>query len=156
MTACLVFAGPVGVEEADLVQQQFEEAMDSRESGKVFDAIKIFENILATNPYLNRARLELAVAYHEASMYEQAINQFQIVLDDPDKWNRETFQELIDSNETRRVYLPKPMPLILLYTTCRFDENGDIVFKKDVYKRDRAVLEGLNEEFTIWQRRSFN
>lgn len=83
-TACLIIAGYARAEETDSVQQQFEEAMDSRESGKVYDAIKIFENMLATNPYLNRARLELAVAYHEASFYEQAIEQFQIVLDDPE------------------------------------------------------------------------
>ena len=81
---CFVAAGSAMAEEADLVQQQFDEAMNNRESGKVYDAIKIFENILATNPYLNRARLELAVAYHEASLYEKAIEQFQIVLDDPE------------------------------------------------------------------------
>lgn len=81
---CLALATSVRAEETDLVQQQFEEAMNSRESGKVYDAIKIFENILSTNPYLNRARLELAVAYHEASMYEKAVEQFQIVLDNPE------------------------------------------------------------------------
>ena len=82
--ACAVASGGALAEEPDPVQQMFEEAMDDRESGKIYDAIKIFENILATNPYLNRARLELAVAYHEASLYEKAIEQFQIVLDDPE------------------------------------------------------------------------
>ena len=81
---CFIISGNTLAGENDDVQKQFEQAMDSRESGKIFDAIKIFENILATNPYLNRARLELAVAYHEASMYEKAIEQFQIVLDDPE------------------------------------------------------------------------
>jgi tetratricopeptide (TPR) repeat protein len=71
-------------EENDVIQAQFEEALDERESGKIYDAIKLFENILATNPYLNRARLELAVAYHEASDYQKAMEQFQIVLDDPE------------------------------------------------------------------------
>jgi len=80
---CLIAAGSVTAEETEEIQMQFEEALDNRESGKVYDAIKIFENILATNPYLNRARLELAVAYHEASLYEKAMDQFQIVLDDP-------------------------------------------------------------------------
>ena len=80
---CFITTGSVLAEEADPIQLQFEEALDSRESGKVYDAIKIFENMLATNPYLNRARLELAVAYHEASLYEKAMEQFQIVLDDP-------------------------------------------------------------------------
>jgi tetratricopeptide (TPR) repeat protein len=81
---CFIATGSVLAEETDPIQLQFEEALDNRESGKVYDAIKIFENILATNPYLNRARLELAVAYHEASLYEKAIEQFQIVLDDPE------------------------------------------------------------------------
>ncbi len=81
---CFIVAGSAMAEDADLVQKQFDEALDNRESGKVYDAIKIFENMLATNPYLNRARLELAVAYHEARLYEKAIEQFQIVLDDPE------------------------------------------------------------------------
>lgn len=81
---CLYTSTSASAEEADLIQSQFEEAIDDRESGKIYDAIKIFENILATNPYLNRARLELAVAYHEASLYEKAMEQFQIVLDDPE------------------------------------------------------------------------
>ena len=84
VAACTIASGTASAETPDLIQQQFEEAMDDRESGKIYDAIKIFENILATNPYLNRARLELAVAYHEASMYEKATEQFQIVLDDPE------------------------------------------------------------------------
>ena len=81
---CVVISSGALAEELDPIQQQFEEAMEDRESGKIYDAIKIFENILATNPYLNRARLELAVAYHEASLYEKAIEQFQIVLDNPE------------------------------------------------------------------------
>ena len=32
---------------------------------------------------------------------------------------------------------------------------SNIIFKKDVYDRDKAVLDGLNEEFKIWQRRVF-
>ena len=43
----IMAAGSIMAEEADPVQLQFEEAMDDRESGKVYDAIKIFENILA-------------------------------------------------------------------------------------------------------------
>ena len=83
IACCGIAFNSMAADETDLAQQQFEEAMDDRESGKVFDAIQMFENILSTNPYLNRARLELAVAYHEASRYKDAIEQFQIVLDDP-------------------------------------------------------------------------
>jgi tetratricopeptide (TPR) repeat protein len=83
-TLCFIINGNLIAEEVDIIQEQFEEALDERESGKIYDAIKLFENILATNPYLNRARLELAVAYHEASDYQKAMEQFQIVLDDPE------------------------------------------------------------------------
>lgn len=77
-------AAPVIAEESDSVQAMFDQAMSDREAGKVFEAIKLFEDILKTNPYLNRARLELAVAYHQASRYQDALEQFRMVLDDPE------------------------------------------------------------------------
>ena len=80
----------------------------------------------------------------------------ELLLDDPDKWSRERIQELLDTNETRRVNLPKPKPVMLLYGTISFDENGNYIIKKDVYERDPAVLEGLNEEFAIWQTRAID
>ena len=45
---------------------------------------------------------------------------------------------------------------MLLYVTIWTDENDDIIFKKDVYDRDQQVLDGLNEEFAIWQTRAIN
>ena len=82
--SCLTSSSHVMAEEVDPVQIQVEDAIDEREAGKIYDAIKMFENILSTHPYLNRARLELALAYHEASLYQQSMEQFQIVLDDPE------------------------------------------------------------------------
>lgn len=79
----VITAAPAIADESDPVQALFDEAMSDRESGKVFEAIKLFEDILKTNPYLNRARLELAVAYHQASRYQDALEQFRKVLDDP-------------------------------------------------------------------------
>ena len=78
----------------------------------------------------------------------------ELLLNDPEKWNRESIQKLLDTNETTRVNLPQPKPVMLLYATIRFDENNNYIFKNDVYERDRQVLEGLNEEFTIWQTRA--
>jgi hypothetical protein len=77
----------------------------------------------------------------------------ELLLDDPDKWNRGKILELLDTQKTQRVDLPKPKPIMLLYMTVWFDENNNFIFKKDVYDRDKPVLEGLNEEFSIWQRR---
>jgi len=65
-------------------QKIFDAAMKERDSGKVYDAIEKFEYILSRRPSLNRARLELAVSYHRASQYEEALHEFQTVLDDPE------------------------------------------------------------------------
>lgn len=64
-------------------QQLFEDAMARLESGKIYSAIELFETLLNNNPTLNRARLELGVAYHKASRHQEAQRQFKIVLDDP-------------------------------------------------------------------------
>lgn len=85
---------------------------------------------------------------------ENYIEFAELLLDDPAKWNRQSILELLDTNETLRVNLPKPKPVLLLYETVSFDENGNYIFKKDVYERDRPVLEGLNNEFAIWQTRA--
>jgi tetratricopeptide (TPR) repeat protein len=68
-------------EEAQFI---FELAMKERDSGKVFSAIEKFEYILDRRPSLNRARLELAVSYHRAKEYDEALEEFQSVLDNPD------------------------------------------------------------------------
>ena len=68
----------------DAVQSLFDEAIEKRDSGKVYEAIELFETILSTRPQLSRVRLELAVAYHRASQYNAATKQFTTVLDNPD------------------------------------------------------------------------
>jgi murein L,D-transpeptidase YcbB/YkuD len=75
----------------------------------------------------------------------------ELLLDDPEQWNRDSIQSLLDTNKTTRINLPKPKPVMLMYVTVWFDEDGNFIFKRDVYDRDPAVLEGLQEEFSIWQ-----
>ena len=79
----------------------------------------------------------------------------QRLLDDQIDWSPEKIQELIDTEETQTVHLRRKMPVILVYCTVTVDQNGDVFFKKDVYDRDPAVLDGLNEDFRIWQRKAF-
>lgn len=87
---------------------------------------------------------------------ENNIELAELLLNDPEKWNRERIREMIESNQTQRVNLPQPKPVMLLYVTIWLDEHDNFIFKKDVYDRDRQVLEGLNEEFAIWQTRAVN
>lgn len=71
-------------EDATDPQVLFEEAMALRDSGKIFKSIDVFETILSKQPGLGRARLELAVAYHQARRYEDAKEQLEKVLNDPE------------------------------------------------------------------------
>jgi murein L,D-transpeptidase YcbB/YkuD len=87
---------------------------------------------------------------------EKNIELAELLLNDPVKWNRERILEAIDTNITQRVNLPKPKPIMLLYVTIWFDEHANCIFQKDVYNRDQQVLDGLNEDFTIWQTRAIN
>lgn len=84
VVAALLFAGSIWAAEPaqpDPNQALFDEAMDKRDSGRLFDAIEIFETLLKNQPDLGRVRLELAVAYHRASQYEEALKEFNAVLE---------------------------------------------------------------------------
>ena len=64
-------------------QKAFDQAMKDRKEGRIEAAIKGFQTILSNNPELNRARLELAVAYFYALNFNKAIQEAERVLNDP-------------------------------------------------------------------------
>jgi murein L,D-transpeptidase YcbB/YkuD len=76
----------------------------------------------------------------------------ELLLNDKTNWSREKIMKVIESKETKTVFLPEPVPVILLYWTVSFDENNTIQFKKDVYGRDDAVLKALEGAFKIRKR----
>ena len=79
---------------------------------------------------------------------ERPFELAELLLDDPGKWNRAAIDTLIESGETRTVFLREPIPVFLLYWTVR-TRDGFLVFKEDIYGRDKAVLEALNGEFKM-------
>jgi len=48
--------------------------------------------------------------------------------------------------------LSKPVPVLLFYWTAAPEPDGSMRFKKDPYKRDAEVLEGLNGQFKFRKR----
>jgi hypothetical protein len=79
----LALAAAHAAAQGESPQQLFERAMRERERGDLYDAIRSFQAILAEHPGLNRARLELAVAYYHAMDHAAALAEARRVLADP-------------------------------------------------------------------------
>lgn len=66
------------------------------------------------------------------------------LLDDPVNWSREKLQAAIDTRETRKVPLSRPVPILLAYWTAQVDPDGYIAFRPDIYHRDGPLLAALD------------
>jgi L,D-transpeptidase YcbB len=73
----------------------------------------------------------------------------ELLLKDPAKWDQKTIQAAIDSGKTRRVNLPQPVTVMLLYWTAEATPEGVVEFRDDIYGRDQKVLQGLESHFNF-------
>jgi hypothetical protein len=88
LALALAALSPLGALAADATagattESLYRQGLYERETGRPFDAIDTLESVLNANPTLNRARLELAVAYYRTLNFERAKAEAQRVLDDP-------------------------------------------------------------------------
>lgn len=67
-------------------------------------------------------------------------------------WSRERIEEAIASGRTQAITIARPVPIYLLYWTVGVTADGKIRFKRDVYDRDRAVLNSLDQDYRIDER----
>ena len=66
-----------------------------------------------------------------------------------DGWTQERFREVLDSGEITTVFLPEPMPVLLLYWTAMVGQDSIVYFYNDVYNRDQAVADVLDAPFRL-------
>jgi len=66
------------------------------------------------------------------------------LMDDPEVWNMDKINEILESKKTTRINLPKPIDIIILYWTAGADKEHRLFFDKDVYGRDDAVIKALD------------
>ena len=59
------------------------------------------------------------------------------------RWNREAIEQALDEGTERTIYLPRPIPIHLLYWTAWADEDGTIEFRTDINGVDRALSGAL-------------
>jgi murein L,D-transpeptidase YcbB/YkuD len=78
---------------------------------------------------------------------ERPFELAELVLNDPERWDQQGIQQLLDSRRTQRVNLKEPLPVLILYWTAEVDADGRVHFRKDVYGRDERVLDALDGDF---------
>ena len=59
------------------------------------------------------------------------------------KWGREAIETALDEGTERTIYLPKPMPIHLLYWTAWADGDGTIQFRTDINALDKSLANAL-------------
>jgi len=80
---------------------------------------------------------------------EKPFELAELLLDDPSIWSLPNIMAAVDSKKTKKVFLPRPVPIMLQYWTVEVDETGVISFKKDPYNQDVSVLKGLGRDAGI-------
>jgi murein L,D-transpeptidase YcbB/YkuD len=50
---------------------------------------------------------------------------------------------LFASRETTTIYLKQPVPVYIVYLTAFVADDGDVTFRRDVYGRDKQLVEAL-------------
>ena len=73
----------------------------------------------------------------------------QLLLGDQPDWNQHKVAAAIQAGETKTIHLKQTMPVLLLYWTVDPDPGGDVRFYRDIYERDREIIERLDSEFRI-------
>lgn len=71
------------------------------------------------------------------------------LLRDSKAWNKKKLEDLVQSGKTQTIFLPKPIAVYLLYGTAYVDRDGLLQFRKDIYDRDMALWQALNNSFTV-------
>jgi L,D-transpeptidase YcbB len=63
-------------------------------------------------------------------------------------WSEEKHREILDSGMTKTLWLPRPVPVHLLYQTVWREADGRMVFRPDIYERDPELLAAIERHST--------
>ena len=69
------------------------------------------------------------------------------LLRDKPEWTPDTIREAINGDETIRVELTNPIPVLILYGTAIVLKNGEVQFFDDIYGYDKDLERALNEDY---------
>ena len=80
---------------------------------------------------------------HGCIRIEKPIDLAAYLMRKNNKWKREAIEAALDEGTERTIYLPKPMPIHLLYWTAWADEDGTIQFRADIHGLDQPLAASL-------------
>ncbi len=80
---------------------------------------------------------------HGCVRVEEPLKLADFLLQGHEGWTQETVAAALDGKTPRRVVLPRPVPVHLLYWTAFVDGEGTVNFRPDIYRRDGAVRRAL-------------
>ncbi len=80
---------------------------------------------------------------HGCIRVEKPVDLAEYLLRDDPAWTREKIESVLGDGRERWIVVPRPLPVHLVYWTAWVDEAGVLQFRKDVYGRDRPLLEVL-------------
>ena len=78
---------------------------------------------------------------------EDALRLAGLLLERKAGWTAPEIARTTADGRSQTVPLERPVTILILYATIVADSGRDVVFLRDVYNRDRRVLEALNAEF---------
>lgn len=58
----------------------------------------------------------------------------------------DTLRKQIGSGDTQTVYLKSPLPVLIVYFTAFTNGRDEVIFRRDLYQRDGAIVEELRKE----------
>jgi len=102
--------------------------------------MNIYLHSTSSKSLFGRTRRDLS---HGCIRVEHPAELAQFVLADQQKWDADKVAAAMRPGPTRRVELPTPVPVILLYATAVTDREGRALFSQDIYGLDPALLRAL-------------
>lgn len=83
---------------------------------------------------------------------DRPLDLVELLLADPVPWDALAIHAAVDARRTRTVWLPRKVPVLLIYWTAEIGPDGRVIFKRDVYHRDEKLRRALDSEFKYGSR----
>ena len=103
-----------------------------------------FNVYLHDTPAKNLFARDLRVFSHGCMRVEYPLDLAALLLKDQG-WTREKIDAQVASGKQRVINLAKPIPVHVIYVTAWSDRTGAVAFRRDVYGRDKRLIEALGD-----------